>query len=173
MSHVMPESLINFEVYSNDNRLLGLSDVELGELEFLSTEIKGNGIAGSYDNPIVGHIKSPEIKLKWRTLYDPAVNLLSTPAKQLSLRGAQQHYDSGTGELKIVPVRIDVRARTKSSSLGKFEPGEQVESETTLICDYLKITVSGTERLEWDCFNYIYKVFSTDYLENVRTALGL
>lgn len=101
------------------------------------------------------------------------MNLLSTPAKHLSLRGAQQHYDSGTGELKIVPVRIDVRARTKSSSLGKFEPGEKVEAETKLICDYLKITVNGTERLEWDCFNYIYKVFSTDYLEDVRSALGL
>ena len=169
------ESLINYEVYLGDNaeRLLGTASAEFGDLEFLSSEIKGAGIGGSYENPVVGHIKAPEVTLNWRTLFTEPVRLLSPNARKLSLRAAIQRYDSGNGTLKILPVKIDVRARMKSSSLGKFEPGEQTETKTVLICDYLKITIDNVERFEYDCFNFIYKVYGDDLLADVRTALGL
>ena len=91
----------------------------------------------------------------------------------LSLRGANQQYDSGTGELKVLPVRVDIRGHIKSNNLGKFEPSATGDVETTLVCDYVKVRVNGDEQLEFDLFNYVYKVGGNDYMADILGALGL
>ena len=162
----------NFAVYAEGNRQIGLASVELGELNLESQEIKGSGIAGTIDLPTMGHFENIEVKLTWRSLYENPVKLLAQRAVMLSLRGAIERYDAATGELKILPVRIDVRSIPKGLNLGKFEPSELMESESTFHADYLKITIDGVVRLELDKFNFVANVDGTDYLTAVRSALG-
>ena len=164
---------INYEVYVEGDRLLGTASVDLPEINFLTNEIKGAGIGGSLDMPTLGHTENLEVTLHWRSIFESPTRLLRQGSTMLSLRGAMQKYDAATGELKVLPVRIDVRALPTGLTLGKLEPAEQTDTESKFACDYLKITIDGAKYLELDKFNYIFEVSGDDYLSAVRGALGL
>ena len=170
---VINETLIQYEVYDNGTRLLGIATVELPELKFKTTEVSGAGVAGTLDTPIQGSTESLELKISWRTLYKTAVKMLKHGAISLSLRAALQAYDASAGKVQIIPLRIDVRGRVKGATLGSLKPAEQMENETTLELDYLKIEVNSETTAEVDKYNFIYKVNGTDYLAKVRRAVGL
>lgn len=164
---------INYEVYVDGNRYLGTASVDLPEINYMTNEIKGAGIAGQIDMPTRSHLENLELTLHWRSIFERPTYLLSQDTFMMSLRGAMQKYDAATGVLKVVPVRIDVRALTTGSTLGKLEPGEQTDTESKFNIDYIKITVDGAKLFEHDKFNYIHEVNGTDFLSAVRTALGL
>ena len=63
--------------------------------------------------------------------------------------------------------------RPKNLELGKFDVGAATGTTTTLEVDYIKVTVDGSDVLELDKYNYICKIDGTDYLSEVREALGL
>ena len=84
-----------------------------------------------------------------------------------------QHYDTGAGEVAIVPVRLYIEGQTKETNLGTFTKGQATGSSTTIETTYLKLVIDGKEVVEIDKYNYLYKVDGTDYLSEVRKALGL
>ena len=170
---VISESLINFEVYSSGNRLLGLANVDLPEINFITSEVSGAAINGKLDVPITGATESLELTLNWRTWYTDPTKLLRHNVINLSARGALQNYDSSKGQVKIVPLRIDFRGRLKGVGLGSLKPAEQMESSSKIECDYLKITVDGKVTAEIDKYSFIYSVNGVDFMSDVRTALGL
>ena len=167
------EQTINFEVFIDSNRCLGSASCELPELNFATVEIAGSGIAGKIDAPTLGHFESIELKLTFRALYKPVVSLMAQKAVQLSLRAAVQQYDSGTGTLSPLPVRIDARGRIKNLAPGKFESSELMDSEITFEADVLSIKINNVEQLLIDKLNFIYRVDGKDYLAETRTALGI
>ena len=112
---VINETLIQYEVYDNGTRLLGIATVELPELKFKTTEVSGAGVAGTLDTPIQGSTESLELKISWRTLYKTAVKMLKHGAISLSLRAALQAYDARTGAM--VFARKDVRDRAGQPSV--------------------------------------------------------
>lgn len=65
----VPEKLINFRVYNESEDLLGLADVTLPSFESMTETIKGAGLAGEIDSPVLGHYGSMEVEFNWRTLY--------------------------------------------------------------------------------------------------------
>ena len=169
----VPEKLINFRVYQNGNDLIGIADVTLPNLEAMTETIKGAGLAGEIDSPVLGHYGSQTLELNWRVLYKPAVLLAAPKAVTLDLRGANQVKDSETGEFVVLPVKVVARGVPKSTELGKLDVGTTSDTKTTLEVDYTKVTVDGKDILELDKYNYICKVDDTDYLSEVREALGL
>ena len=65
-------NLQNFEVYDEtdgSDLLLGIADVDLPELEPLTTDLKGAGILGEVSSPVVGHFSDMSLTLKWRTIH--------------------------------------------------------------------------------------------------------
>lgn len=167
-------ALIQFEGYNVGNRLLGLTTIDLPEIEIAQTDIKGAGIAGTVSFPVRGNVNNLTTTLHWLTLTEDGAKFLSQgSAHMLSLRGAQEAYDSGTGERRIVPVRLDLRTHTNKLSLGKFEVGEQTETELELMIDWLKLSIDGKEITSIDKFNYQMAVNGTDYLSDVKGALGI
>lgn len=167
------ETVINVEVFDSAERLLGLASCELPNIEFATVDVSGFGVAGTLSTPVQGHTSSLELKLSWRTLYSPAVEMLRHGAVNLLLRAALQNYDTKAGTVKIEPLRIDVRGRVKSSELGKLEPASQSENTTVIEVDYLKITVNNKVTAEIDKYSYKYSINGNDYLSEVRSALGL
>ena len=174
MINVVPQHLINCELYIDGEREpSGVASIDLPEINFLSTEVKGAGILGTYDSSVLGHVEALESTIHCRTLRkDSAALMQQKKAFMLSAYGATQVYDSATGELGVEPVRCDMRCLPKSFKPGKFEPGEQTETEVVVTVDYIKITVDGSVALELVVFNYIYNVNGVDMLSDVRAALG-
>ncbi|MBR2519179.1 MAG: phage major tail tube protein [Selenomonadaceae bacterium] len=167
------EQVINYEVFVDGGRCLGTASVDLPEINYMTQDIKGAGIAGQYSAPTLGHLDSLEIKLTFRAIYESPISLMEQKAVILSLRGAIQQYDSATGVLKALPVRIDGRGRIKGGAMGKFEPSELTDTEITFECDVISIKVNNVELFMHDKLNFVNRVNGQDYLAPVRLALGI
>lgn len=166
-------ALINYEVYDTANRMLGTASVELMDLKFLSADIGGAGVAGKLDLPILGHTESINLTLNWRTVNEDALKLARQTGMDLCLYAANQNLDNYDGQSTVEQIKISVRGLAKTATLGKFEPASSTETKTVIEVIYLKIEVDGVEKLELDKLNFVYKVDGDDFLNDVRTALGI
>lgn len=173
MNNAVPEKLINFRCYNEGADLLGITDIELPSISYMTETVKGAGIAGEIDSPTIGHFKGLETKFNWRTVEKPLVQLAGTKTQHFDLRGAQQTYDQASKSLKVVPVKVVVEGMVKTTELGKFDVGATTNSSTTMETTYLKVSVNGETILEIDKYNYVAKIGDTDYMAEVRSALGL
>lgn len=164
---------INYEIFDDGNRLAGSATIEFPELKYLTSEIKGAGIAGTINFPIRGHMDDLTAKITWRTIFAKPLKLMRQQPIILSARGAMQGYDAAKGIVKVIPVRIDMRAHPLGLTLGKFEPAAQTGSENGVAVDYIKISVDGKTWFEHDKFNMKYTVDGEDLLDEVRDAIGI
>lgn len=168
----IPETLVGFAVYLDSNELLGVADVELPDIEATTVEIKGAGVAGTADMPLMGHTGSMTLTLNWRTVTPKFITLAAAKALDLDIRGSIQHYDAGTGEHTTSPLKVTVKGLSKKNGLGKLDSGENMDSSAELEVVRLLIELDENKILEIDKFNYIYIVDEVDYLEGVRKDLG-
>ena len=154
----VPEKLINFKVYQDGNDLVGIADVQLPSLDAMTETVKGAGIAGEFDSPVLGHFGSMETVLNWRTLEKRNIMLAMQTGVNLDLRGAQQIYDSASGKYKVGNVKCVVRGVPKKTELGKLDVGATTGTANTIETAYLKVTIDGETVLELDKFNYICNI---------------
>lgn len=166
-------SFVNFEVYDSGNRLIGQTDIELPELSMKTVDISGAGILGEYSAPVPGHFESFEVKLKWRVLNTTQGETFRHIQHQISCYGNQEFQNTGNGEFRQVPVRINISGVPKSYSLGKFEPSSTTDTEMTVEVNRLEIVVDGSQTVLIDKFNYIYKVNGVDEMQAIRKNLGV
>lgn len=171
--NIVRDKLINFEVFKEGNRKLGMGDITLPSLEYKTATLSGAGIGGDIEMPTPGQTASMELEINWRTLNEDVTKLLAVKAHDLEIRGSNQQYDAGTGEIKSQPVRINVRTVPKKSDLGSFKPAEHTDSKSTLEIIYLKVEIGGERVIEIDKLNYIHYVDGVDYLASVRSDLGV
>ena len=93
----------------------------------------------------------------------------TTNPPQLTLRGSMQVMNSATGGTDYVPVKIVVRGKATTSSLGKFVKGKKGEPEIELEILYLKVMINNKTTLELDKLNSVFAVNGKDMLAKVRS----
>ncbi len=169
----LPEKLINFRIYNDGTDLLGVADMQLPDLDWMTETVAGAGVAGEVDSPVVGHFKPLVLKLKWRAVTENGAKLTKSQAHHLDCRGSVQRMDASVGEYRTYPVKCVVKGIPKKVGLGKMEMGKTQDNETEFECVYLKYWIDGQEKIEIDKYNYIAIVDGTDYLATVRSDLGL
>lgn len=173
--NVLRTALQNYEVYDEtegSERMLGTASVDLPEIEFLTSTVKGAGVAGEVDVPIAGHTSNLTTTLHWRTIHSDLTKFAAPHAHMLVFRGAIQNYDTATGRVIVSPVKITLRGVPTKVTLGKLEPAEQTESENEFSVDYLKVEVDGEELIAYDKYNYTFRMNGEDYLADTRAAVG-
>lgn len=169
----IPEKLINFNVYLANNMMVGVADVDLPSIEMMTETIKGAGIAGEIESPVLGHTQKMTASINWRTITQQPTTLAKPVVHAIELRGAQQMFDQVNGVYNAVPVKIVLRGLAKKVELGKLQVGAVTDTKTEVEVVYMKLLVDDQEIVEIDKFNFIYKVEGEDYLQSVRQALGI
>ncbi len=172
MSNVIPEKGINFSVYLNGEDLLGVAEGTIPALESMTSEVKGAGVAGVIESPVIGHFNSTNFSLTWRTVTKDFLKLFDHTTNDLELFAALQQYDAGLGEYKAVQLHVYIKAITKTRTPGNLVVGDNMDTQMEFEVPYMKIELDGKEWIELDKYNYIYKVNGVDQLADVRTALG-
>jgi P2 family phage contractile tail tube protein len=171
----IPDKIVNFEVYAGTGgaKLLGVGpSVELPSFEAMTETIKGAGIAGEIDSPVLGHFGSQTAKITWRAITAAGLSLLAPVLHTLDIRGSVQTQDPGLGSVLTIPARFEVRGLTKTFALGKLEPGTVMDTETEIECTVIRLTLNSVSIVELDKFNNVFKVLGEDYLRQVRIDLG-
>lgn len=171
--NVVLDKLTDYAVFLNGRQKLGIADVTLPNIKFMSDTIKGAGISGEVDMPTMGMTCSMELTITWRVINSDLTELMAPRAHDLELRGAQAHYDSATGEIHQLPVVVKVRVIPKTLELGKFDTSATVGSSNAMECVYIKVTYDGETKIEIDKFARVFNVGGTDYYAEVKAALGL
>ena len=169
----IPERLINFNVYGNDNTLYGMANITLPVIAAMTEVVKGAGIAGEVDSPVLGHFSSMTTTFTWRTIEKDALVLAQQKAHDIDVRGAQQVFDGASGEYNVTPVRLAMRVVPKTVTLGTFDPGVTTGTTQDFEVLYLKVFIDSKEVCEIDKYNYVAKFGNTDIADKIRGALGL
>ena len=172
MSNGVPEKSLNFNVYADGGELLGVAEGKFPNGEFMTSEVKGAGIAGVIDSPGFGQLQSMTLELTWRTTTKDWARMMIPGAHILDLYAAHLSFDAGLGQYKTSQVHAFVKGVSKSYDAGKLAVSESSETKTTIEIYYLKLEIDGIEQLEVDKYNFIYKVKGYDYMSEVRRALG-
>ena len=172
MPNIVPENGINFSVYLEGTDCLGVAEGNFPNLEAMTNEVKGAGIAGTVDSIVLGHFNSITTTLQWRNTTDHFARLAAHRTFDLDLYAAHQDYDAGLGEYVVRQIHVYLKGTPKHSNIGDLVVGDGSNTETELEVSYLKLEIDGKERIELDKYNYIYKVDGVDYLAGVRSALG-
>lgn len=165
----IPEKIVNYNVYVNGNKLVGVAEeVTLPNLEPMTETINGAGIAGEYESAIPGHFGSMTVEIPFRVIYDSSFSLLKPKGTTVTLRAAQQSYDVSSGSIKYRPLKITLKVQPKGMELGKLAAGKMTESKNTLEVLYIKIEENKKTLLEVDKINFIFIIDGEDYLKEVR-----
>ena len=172
MSNIVPEKGINFSVYLNGRDLLGVAEANFPNIEMMTSEVKGAGIAGVAESIVLGHVNSTTVSLTWRNTTKDFAQLLAHKAFDIDMYAAHQEFDAGLGVYVVKQIHIFMKAVTKSGNIGNLVVGETTSTQTEHEVYYIKFEINGKEVAEIDKFNYIYKVNGVDYLAEVRVALG-
>lgn len=168
----IPDKLIGFTI-EKDGKPVAAADIELPSFEYMTETLSGAGIAGETETPALGQLSSMTATINFRTLYENIGDFITPKGDMMSCRGSIQEYDSSTGRLIPVPVKVSMMGLPKSTSFGKFETGSRTDTSTELELTYFKLFINNNLIAEVDKMNYICNINGVDYLEEVRNQLGM
>ena len=166
----IPEVINGFNVYKNDDRLIGVTDeISLAEFAAMTETVNGPGILGEYETVIIGHFGSMEQEIKFRVLDDDSF-AFSNPmeVQQITLRASRQGSSRMNGNIVTSPIRIVFRGRQKSFSPGSLKQGAQMGASVKLEVLYVLIEINGESKLELDKLNNVYMVNGVDLLAEIK-----
>jgi len=163
----------NSRVYLEGNVLLGVADVELPKVEFLSEKMNSLGIMGEVDVPTLSHVKEMKLKLKFSTVTKDFAKLLEPKAKLVTVYASIQQYDPTDGNFKSVGLVASCKVLPTSLNPGKVEIGKPQDSELEFTVVYYKLEVDGKVIYEVDPLNFICIINGKDYAADIRRNLGM
>ena len=166
------ELVNNFAIYEDAVEYLGMAEVELPEISALTEEITGAGIAGNVEAVVIGNFEAMTLTLNFRTVTDATIRLNEPRIHVIEIRAAQQSENTATKQIDIDSMKYVLRVRPKKLAPGKVAVASPADASGEYAVTYYAIYKNGKKEVEIDQLNYIYYVNGTDYLSNVRRALG-
>lgn len=163
---------INFEVYEDGQNFCGLAELTLPDLSQATTEVSGAGISGKFTAPFIGQMEAMNVSLTFKTTTDQTANLFTPGYHTLDLRVAQESQDATSGVFSVESIKHLMTATPVKHSLGKIAPSSQVDGSVEFSVSYYAQYIDKTKMIEFDLFNGIYYVNGTDYMAEVRKAMG-
>lgn len=171
MSHT--EATIIYQVYLDGYALLGTVQADLPEVQAITTEVKGAGIAGTIDSPVKGLFQGMSMTLNFRTVTPDFKKIQKQQAHHIELWAAVQTQDPATGKYGAVQHKFITRATPKNLTPGKLSMGETQDRTIEFEVTYFKEVFGNDVIMEIDKYNMIYVVDGEDLLQEARDAIGM
>jgi len=168
----IPDKLTNFICYDAGNEMLGIVDVTLPNLNYMTESMSGAGIAGEIDSPTKGHFQSLTTTINWRTLFADNVVYSAPETYHFAFMGNVQFYDEGSGEYRDTGIKVVMRCIPKNVTLGNLGVAAQMGTSVEYEIIYLLLSVAGRAKVEIDKLNFICTINGTDYMDEVRRNIG-
>ena len=163
---------VDYRVY-REGTPLGVAKFEPPKFKALKEKIEGAGLGGGFEAAVVGMFDSMTCKLTFNKKTSSYLKLLAPESHHLEMRASVQGIDSGTLAFGQESERIVIRTMPGDFDLGKLEQGKAQENELEYGVTYVKVEVDGKEYLEYDRLNYIFKVDGNDYMQTIRSNMGM
>lgn len=168
----MDEIVNSFRVYEDAVDYLGISEATMPEVSNLVEEIQGAGIAGSVEAVVLGHTEAMTLTLNFRTVTSAAIRLAEPRIHNLDMRAAQQVRNATTGKIETVAAKHVMKVMPKKFSPGKLAAASAADASGEYAVSSYTLYLDGQKVIEIDPLNFVYTINGTDYLADVRKALG-
>jgi len=118
----MDSGVINFEVYENGDRYLGMAELTLPNAELKTITSNGAGIAGDVELPVTGQRNAQKMTIKF--IDNPAAKYVLMEQRRhiLDCRIAHEALDEKSGELKIVSYKHILECYPVTETAGGVKP---------------------------------------------------
>jgi phage tail tube protein FII len=168
-------SLINFAVWTleQSSNFLGMADLTMPVVEQEVASIKGAGVLGTIDYPILGHTGDITATFNFHTPNRDAISFLRQRGRQLDCRGAVEIYDSGSGAIEPESCRMVMTTLPKSVTFGTFEVAAPTGTSAVVAVVALTVYLGDDRVFEHDKFNIKWAVDGDEGpVGDVRRILG-
>ena len=167
-----PEAIVDFEVYEGGNNFMGIAQVTLPPINYLTQNITGAGISGTVEAVLIGMVDAMNATFNFRSATEAAIQLLKPEKHLLDMRVAEQHWDSIATQRSIQADKYIMGVIPKNFSPGTVTPATTSDANGEYSVYYYAGYKDGQQIWEIDPFNYICKIGGVDYMAEVRKALG-
>jgi Bacteriophage tail tube protein len=168
----IPTQVNNYSIWYQGNRFIGMADVTLPNLTNLTDELKGAGLGGTINMPVMAHYDDFEVTLNFFTITREGLNLMRQDCLMIDARAGIQHYDPSC-KVTIQAWRFVLRILPKSFDLGTLSVGAKENVVVTGGVTYIKGVLDGADVFEIDKVNMIDRVLGEDYATAIRQAIGI
>jgi P2 family phage contractile tail tube protein len=169
----VPDKLINFKCYNDGGDMIGIADVVMPNLAYMTESMQGAGIAGEIDSPTVGHFQSLTTTINWRSLVEENIHFTAPITYHFDFRGSVSRYNEDTGEFEPRAIKAVMRVKPKNFNLGNLGVATQMGTNAEFEVIYLNFSIEGKEWVEIDKFSFICRIDGVDYLAKTRKDLGI
>lgn len=167
----IPTVLNNFNTYGNAHKYVGVAaEVTLPNFEYLTETIDGAGIGGEIEEAIEGSFGSLETETTFQNIGQEYFDYI-TQTGLVTYRGSMQMTDTATQTNDFQGIVVITKGKVKSFDLGTLKKGGKGEPKVVRELTYCKITIGGTNVLELDKYNMIWKLNGVDRLQKVRSQI--
>lgn len=139
----------------------------------MNENVKAAGLAGELEMPVIGHLASMKCTINWTLITDDGISLAAPVTQMITVRGSQQYYDPGSGTTQTQAITVVMKVQPRNIQLGKLSKGQPTDTSNEFEVFMIKVLLDGEECLLADKVNYIFRVDGYDYLESVRSDLGM
>lgn len=164
----IPTSLQGFSVYLDAIRDLGVVDIELPNIQFMTDTLSGSGIAGEIEFPVPGLTQAMQMKLKKRAVNQQFSTLLAPRIHNLTFRGKVVMADPSQPyrKMKNRNIRVVANVAPKAKNLGKGEVAKSMEVESEFELLSIRVFVDEIPTLHIDKLNNKFVVDGINYLDD-------
>lgn len=166
------EFVVSYAMYENGTEYMGTTEVTLPDLEFMTEELSGAGIAGKVEEVITGNMSAMTTTFNFRTVGKWTTKLLEPRVHNIDLRVAQQNMETKDGTTSVSSVKHIMKIKPKKTALGKVSAASTADASGEYSVLYYALYVDGVKVTEVDPLNFICIINGRDFLKEVRKALG-
>ena len=138
------ELVINYAIYEDATEYLGTTEVTLPDLEYMTEELSGAGIAGNIEEIIIGHLNAMTTTFNFRTVTAAAVKLMEPRVHRIDLRVAQQRMNLRTSANEITGVKHIMKVKPKKTALGKVAAASTADVSGEYAVSYYAMYMDGS-----------------------------
>jgi len=169
-----PQTNQTFEAYLDGSSIsVGLVDATLPNIQPLTAEMKGPGIIGAIDQPIVGSVQSMTTTLNFRTVTNDSSKLMVPSQLHIELWASVQTVNPSTGQYESKQHKVIMRGTLKNLTLGAFNIGEIQGRNLEYEVSYFREFWDNKQTVEIDKWNNKFVVNGVDVLSDIKKATGL
>lgn len=171
MANINP-GVINYTMFEGSEEYVGLAQVTLPSLQFMTQEVAGAGIMGRITAAMIAQLNTMQIQIQMLTLTEQGIKLTEHRVHTWEFREAQQTVDDTSGEHGVEEVKHIIKAFPTGMDGGTLQPQSVSNANLTAQVYYWAEYRDGKKVLELDPFNYICFINGKDYADDVKKALG-
>jgi P2 family phage contractile tail tube protein len=140
-----PSVVKNFRVYNAQSaQFVGLADIQLPKISFEKNELKGAGISGSLNLPVVGNVQPMTTDITFHTNTVQSLALFNGSSAQIRCMSSLQVFDTSAGTFNELPEEVLMTVLTDENDLGKRDASTKAMNVLRFSVIYLALYFNHT-----------------------------